>query len=166
MLNVVLVNPEIPPNTGNIGRLTLGTGTRLHIVGEPNFDLDNDRALKRAGLDYWDDVDLTTHSGWTDYKTDRDGQFVLATKFADRTYDEISYEPNDSLIFGGETRGVPSTLAEDSDVVPVCLPMNDRIRSYNVCNTVTVLLFEALRQMDCPLDRTPFSPLDQTHTQP
>jgi len=166
LLNVVLVNPEIPPNTGNIGRLTLGTRTKLHIVGEPNFDLENDKALKRAGLDYWEDVKFRTHADWSEYKSDRDGQLILATKFADRSYDEVSYRPNDSLIFGGETHGVPRNVAEDPDVVPVCLPMTDNIRSYNVCNTVAVLLFEALRQMEESLSRTPFSSLDQTCTDP
>lgn len=164
MVNVVLVNPEIPPNTGNIGRLTLGTGTNLHIVGEANFDLQNDRALKRAGLDYWEDVDLKTHEDWSDYTSDRAGQFILATKFADRSYDEVSYERNVSLIFGGETQGVPSSVSDDPEVEPVCLPMTDDIRSYNVCNTVAVLLFEALRQIEDSDKRTPFSSLDQTHT--
>ncbi len=166
MLNVVLVNPEIPPNTGNIGRLTLGVGAKLHIIGKPSFDLDDDRDLKRAGLDYWEDVDLSTHDSWCKYKSDRDGQFIVATKFASCSYDEVKYKPDDSLIFGGETQGIPQSIAEEPEVIPVCLPMTENIRSYNVCNTVSVLLFEALRQNDIDPDRTPYSPLEQTCTRP
>lgn len=164
MLNVALMNPEIPPNTGNIGRLTLGTGTNLRIVGEPSFDLENDRALKRAGLDYWEDVEPTLHANWDDYKRDVGGDYYLATKYAERSYREVRYREGDSLLFGGETRGAPAEVVEDPDVTPVCLPMNDRIRSYNVCNAVAVVLFEALAQIRSDEQRTPYSKTDRDRT--
>lgn len=165
MLNVVLINPEIPPNTGNIGRLTLGTGTNLKIVGEPNFDLDSDKALRRAGLDYWDDVDVDTYPDWLSYKSTHSGKYILATKFAERSYEEVDYHLGDSLLFGGETGGVPRNLANDPTVTPVCLPMTESIRAYNVCNVAAVILFEAIRQVKPDeLSLTPFSETDETHT--
>lgn len=164
MLNVTLLNPEIPPNTGNIGRLTLGTGTNLHIVGNPSFDLETDQALKRAGLDYWEDVDLTLHPDWSTYRSDVDGDYYLATKYAERSYRDVDYSEGDSLLFGGETKGAPEEVVEDRAVTPICLPMNDRIRSYNICNAAAVVLFEALAQLPSSPEKTPYSASERDRT--
>lgn len=158
MFDVTLVNPEIPPNTGNIGRLTLGAKSGLRIVGDPAFDLSDDAALKRAGLDYWEDVDLTRHESWANYKTETTGRYHLITKFAGAPYHRADFQPGDQLIFGGENHGVPDTVHEDPDVTAWCLPMSDRIRAFNVCNAVAVVLFEALRQNRPDwFSETPFS---------
>lgn len=158
MITVVLLNPEIPPNTGNIGRLTLGTNSRLIIVGKPEFDLSNNAALKRAGLDYWEKVDYTLYESWNEYKTATAANRVLVTKFASQPYSEINYKQNTHIIMGGENSGAPEEVHEDPDVQNVCLPMSDEIRSYNVCNATAVVLFEALRQLSPPWFRqTPYS---------
>lgn len=158
MFTVVLVNPEIPPNTGNIGRLTLGSGSRLWIVGQPGFDLDENTATRRAGLDYWDRVDWKRFSGWTSYRREPAPQRVLVTKFAERPYHDLNYRPGAHLIFGGETKGVPEQVQTDPELERVCLPMTNQIRAYNLANSVAVVLFEALRQID-PEDfrSTPYS---------
>jgi tRNA (cytidine/uridine-2'-O-)-methyltransferase len=165
MFNVTLVNPEIPPNTGNIGRLTLGTGTQLSIVGEPNFDLRNDRMIKRAGLDYWEDVKLTEYADWESYKAATENNYFLVTKFAQRSYTDVDYQPGDNLIFGGETNGVPEKISNDPVVETICLPMSDAIRSYNICNSVAVVVFEALKQNDTGPAQTPYSNLNADCTE-
>ncbi len=158
MLTVVLYRPEIPPNTGNIGRLTLGTGTRLRIVGKPNFKLDEESAVKRAGLDYWHKVQPVCHANWTDYlKTPCNNRYLL-TKFADYPYHRVNYQKNDHLIFGGETRGVPDSVKNTPEIIPICLPMKQQIRAYNLANSVAAVLFEALRQISPDwFSRTPYS---------
>ncbi len=162
MLNVVLLNPEIPPNTGNIGRLTLGTNSRLIIVGQPGFDLSSDAAVKRAGLDYWDDVDVVLYDNWQDYKKDTTGPRFLVTKFAARRYDQADYQPGSHIIMGGENKGAPEEVHEDPDVTRVCLPMSGKIRSFNVCNATAVVLFEALRHISPPwFQQTPYSDSDR-----
>lgn len=165
MFNVVLYEPEIPPNTGNIGRLTLGTDAKLFIVGEPTFDLKNHSKLKRAGLDYWEDVKLNTSQSWSKFKDTTEPEYYLVTKFADKPYFEANFEAGDNLIFGGENKGVPENVAEDPDVNPICLPMSNKIRSYNVCNSVAVVLFEAIKQTSGnQFSSTEFSELDQSYT--
>jgi len=150
MFTVVLLNPEIPPNTGNIGRLTLGTNSKLVIVGEPSFDLSNDSALKRAGLDYWEKVDFEVYENWTEYKEATEANRILVTKFASKPYSEIKYEPGSHIIMGGENSGAPDVVHNDPEIQRVCLPMSEEIRSFNVCNATAVVLFEALRQVSPP----------------
>ncbi|MGM0380744.1 MAG: tRNA (cytidine(34)-2'-O)-methyltransferase [bacterium] len=158
MLTVVLLNPEIPPNTGNIGRLTLGTSSKLIIVGEPAFDLSNDAALKRAGLDYWDKVDYKLYEDWEEYKTSTEAPRFLVTKFAPQSYSSVQYQPDSHIIMGGENSGAPEKVHRDPDLQRVCLPMSGEIRSFNVCNATAVVLFEALRQLSPPwFSDTPFS---------
>lgn len=159
MFNVVLYKPEIPPNTGNIGRLTLGSGCKLSIVGEPLFELDNDSAVKRAGLDYWENVELQQYDDWTTYiDSDSPKSRFLITKFADRPYHSAEFYPGDHLIFGGETRGVPDSIQNSSTVKPICIPMKNEVRSYNLANSVAVVLFEALRQVNPDwFNNTPYS---------
>jgi tRNA (cytidine/uridine-2'-O-)-methyltransferase len=148
MVTVVLVNPEIPPNTGNIGRLTLGTRTELMIVGEPSFELDSDTAVKRAGLDYWEDVDPDHFTSWEEYLDHTTAsQRFLVTKFTDKPYTDVEYDEETHLIFGGETRGVPDTIHQSGAVTPVSIPMNDHIRAYNLANSTAIVLFEAIRQI-------------------
>ncbi len=158
MMNVVLLNPEIPPNTGNIGRLTLGTNSRLIIVGQPAFDLSNDAAVKRAGLDYWADVEVELYDSWEEYKGATSGPRFLATKFAPTRYDRAGYQPGSHIIMGGENKGAPAEVHEDPEVTRVCLPMSGKIRSFNVCNATAVILFEALRQVSPDwFEETPYS---------
>lgn len=160
MVTVVLVNPEIPPNTGNIGRLTLGTDSKLTIVGDPSFRLDSDTAVKRAGLDYWDEVNLTRFSDWETYlESTSPPQRFLVTKFTDTPYTSVSYHEDTHLIFGGETRGVPEKVHESNEVTAVSIPMNDDIRAYNLANSTAVVLFEALRQIDWS-DNSPYGDKD------
>ena len=157
MFHVVLIRPEIPPNTGNIGRLTLGTGTRLHIVGDPLFDLDRNTAVKRAGLDYWERVDWVHHSDWESYREETEGPRVLLSKFGDRTYTDYPFSDETHLIFGGETQGAPKTIHKNKQIPSLHVPMNDKIRSFNLANTVGIVLFEALRQNGfLDLHQTPY----------
>lgn len=148
MITIVLVNPEIPPNTGNIGRLALGTGAELVIVGEPSFDLDANTAVKRAGLDYWEDVDPLHYTSWERYLDETNpNRRYLVTKFADTTHTTANYTDDTHLIFGGETRGAPQKIHDAGEVDSVAIPMNpEGIRSYNLANSVAIVLFEALRQ--------------------
>jgi len=158
LFHIVLIRPEIPPNTGNIGRLTLGTNTRLHIVGEPQFDLDRDTAVKRAGLDYWERVDWIQYPDWETYRDRTDGPRVLLSKFGETAYTEYSFSDETHLIFGGETRGAPETVHQDKQIPSLHIPMNNEIRSFNLANTVGIVLFEALRQNQFPgLENTPYS---------
>jgi tRNA (cytidine/uridine-2'-O-)-methyltransferase len=146
MFNVVLVEPEIPPNTGNVGRLCLATKSTLHLVKPLGFSLD-DRQLKRAGLDYWDDVDLKVWDSWDDLmKGNRSGQcnYLVTTK-SKRAYWDVKFEPGDFLIFGRETKGLPEKLlaahAEDCITIPM-----EGTRSLNLATAVGIVLFEAIRQ--------------------
>ncbi len=147
LLDLVVVEPEIPPNTGNLGRLTLGWGTRLIIVGEPSFDLSNDAALKRAGLDYWSEVDLVRFAEWKEFKRQHDGALHLLTKRASQPLAETTLRHQDALVVGSETRGAPEEVRRDPDVRAWTLPMSDQIRSYNVCNAAAMGLYEAHRQL-------------------
>jgi tRNA (cytidine/uridine-2'-O-)-methyltransferase len=145
MFNVVLVEPEIPPNTGNIGRLCLATGSTLHLVKPLGFSID-DRELKRAGLDYWKEVDVKL---WDSFEQVRDdnvdaGFFFLTTK-SDRAYYDVNFRPDDFLVFGRETKGLPeSLLAAHSDEL-LTIPMRGT-RSLNLATAVGIVLFEAMRQ--------------------
>ncbi len=146
MPTVVLINPEIPTNTGNIGRLTLGCGAGLTVVGEPSFDLSDDAALRRAGLDYWPRVELSRYTCWEDYLNGTEGDRVAVTTRASKPYHRHEYDPDGHLIFGGETKGVPERVIRHDSVEPVRLPMRDTVRSYNLANAVAAVLFESLRQ--------------------
>jgi len=149
MIRVALVEPEIPPNTGNIARLCAATRVPLHIVGVPGFRMD-DRAVKRAGLDYWPEVNLTRHPDLASlHATLTEARFVYLTKKADTSYVDWTFGINDCLVFGRETRGLPDDLLRDN--WPNCLriPMaNSRVRSLNLATSVAMVLGEALRQVD------------------
>lgn len=148
MIRVALVEPEIPPNTGNIARLCAATGTPLHIVGVPGFRLD-DRAVKRAGLDYWPEVEIHRHSDLPSlYEKLADARFIYLSTKGDISYVDFKFEERDCLIFGRETRGLPETLLRANWERCLTIPMsNPRVRSLNLAVSVGIVLFEALRQI-------------------
>ena len=147
MITVALVEPEIPPNTGNIARLCAATNTPLHIVGVTGFRMD-DRALRRAGLDYWPEVNLTRHLKLESlYESLQEARFVYLTTKADRIYTDWDFQTDDCLVFGRETRGLPEDLLranwENCLRIPI---LNPNIRSLNLATAAGIVLFEALRQ--------------------
>ena len=148
MASVALVEPEIPPNTGNIARLCAATNTPLHIIGVTGFRMD-DRAVRRAGLDYWPEVQLTRHKDIEAlYSHLPHARFVYLTTKADRCYTDWTFHDEDCLVFGRETRGLPEDLlrANWSNCLKIPMP-NPRVRSLNLATAVGIVLFEALRQL-------------------
>jgi len=146
MFNVVLIRPEIPPNTGNVGRLCLATQSTLHLVKPLGFSLDN-RQLKRAGLDYWDEVDLKLWDSFDALQRSQPSNasyFFLTTK-SKRPYYEMRFQPGDFLVFGPETKGLPESLLGANNDRCVCIPMHGT-RSLNLATAVGIVLFEAVRQ--------------------
>jgi tRNA (cytidine/uridine-2'-O-)-methyltransferase len=147
-LHVVLVAPEIPPNTGTTARLCAATETRLHLVGPLGFSL-ADRHLRRAGLDYWPEVDVEVHADWESFRRRHPrASLYLFSAHAERSYTSATYRPGDFLVFGGETRGLaPDLLAAYADR-NYTIPMSRRtVRSLNLANAAAVVLYEALRQL-------------------
>ena len=148
MLNIVLVEPEIPANTGNIARSCLAAGASLHLVKPLGFSID-DRSLKRAGLDYWKNVQVTV---WESLETlfamqpDGTRYFFLTTK-CDRPYYSAEFQSGDFLIFGRETKGLPEKLLEGNRARLLTIPMTDHTRSLNLATSVGIVLFDALRQI-------------------
>jgi tRNA (cytidine/uridine-2'-O-)-methyltransferase len=146
MFNIVLVEPEIPPNTGNVGRLCLATNSTLHLVKPLGFSLE-DRQLKRAGLDYWEDVDVKTWDSLDELiKTKQSGEccFFVTTK-TKRAYWDVRFRPGDLLIFGRETKGLPEDLLRTNEPQCITIPMTGT-RSLNLATAVGIVLFEAVRQ--------------------
>jgi tRNA (cytidine/uridine-2'-O-)-methyltransferase len=145
MFNVVLVEPEIPPNTGNVGRLCLATKSTLHLVKPLGFSLE-DRQLRRAGLDYWDDVDLRTWESLDALLAERSEKrcFFVTTK-TKRAYWDVNFRPGDFLIFGRETKGLPESLLAANESDCITIPMAGT-RSLNLATAVGIVLFEAVRQ--------------------
>lgn len=148
MLHVALYEPEIPPNTGNIARLCAATFTSLHIVGVTGFRMD-DRTLKRAGLDYWDEVDLHRHVTLDDlYAALPGSRFIYLTTKSTTSYTTWSFQDNDCLVFGPETRGLPEAVLSANRDRCLTLPMpNKNVRSLNLATSVGITLYEALRQI-------------------
>ena len=148
MLSVALVEPEIPPNTGNVARLCAATNTPLHIVGVTGFRMD-DRALRRAGLDYWPEVKLTRHRDLELlYQSLPRARFVYLTTKADRSYTDWTFQSDDCLVFGRETRGLPEDLLRANWDRCLKIPiLNPNVRSLNLATAVGIVLFEALRQL-------------------
>ena len=151
MLSVTLVEPEIPPNTGNIARLCAATNTPLHIVGVTGFRMD-DRAVRRAGLDYWPEVQLTRHKDLAAlYESLPQARFVYLTTKSDKLYTDWSFQPDDCLVFGRETRGLPEDLLHANWDRCLKIPIfNPKVRSLNLATAVGIVLFEALRQLGNP----------------
>ena len=147
MITVALVEPEIPPNTGNIARLCAATRVPLHIVGVSGFRLD-DRALRRAGLDYWPEVILHRHPNIESlYAFLPTARFIFLSTKAEISYTDWSFEPNDCLVFGRETRGLPEQLLRENWDRSLTIPiLNSQVRSLNLATSVGIVLYEALRQ--------------------
>ncbi len=145
-MKVVLVQPEIPPNTGSIARTCAGMRIPLHLVKPLGFSLD-DRHLKRAGLDYWPHVDLTVHESWQDFLSLHGHERLwFCTKRGAAVYSRVRFEPDDVLVFGRETRGLDPAITEAFPERLIKIPIIGQIRSYNLSNAVSTVLFEALRQ--------------------
>jgi tRNA (cytidine/uridine-2'-O-)-methyltransferase len=148
MLNIVLFEPEIPANTGNIGRTCVATNTRLHLIEPLGFRLD-EKSLKRAGMDYWKDLDVTTYIDFDDFMAKNPGaKIYMATTKAPNVYTEVAYEPDCYIMFGKESAGIPEEILVQHPDEAVRIPMIGDIRSLNLGNSVAVLLYEALRQND------------------
>lgn len=147
MFNVVLVEPEIPPNTGNIGRLCLATGSTLHLIKPLGFSID-DRELKRAGLDYWKEVEVRLWDSFRDLRqtVPPEARFFFLTTKSDRAYYDVAFQPGDFLVFGRETKGLPETLLAAHSEELLTIPMRGT-RSLNLATAVGIVLFEAMRQV-------------------
>ena len=146
MFNVVLIEPEIPPNTGNIGRLCLATGSTLHLVKPLGFSTD-DRELRRAGLDYWKEVSVRTWNSFDELQQNQETSaryFFLTTK-SGRAYYEVKFRQGDFLVFGRETKGLPENLLAENGERCLTIPMQGT-RSLNLATAVAIVLFEAVRQ--------------------
>ena len=146
-LHIVLYQPEIPQNTGNIGRLCVGTGSTLHLIKPMRFLLD-EKSLRRAGLDYWQELDLQVHDDLSEiYKLFPPQRIYLCTTKTDRAYSALDYQPNDVFVFGPESRGLPESLLKAHPGQCVTIPMTGSIRSLNLANSVGIILYEAIRQI-------------------
>lgn len=146
MLNIVLHEPEIPANTGNIGRTCVATGTRLHLIEPLGFRL-NEKNLKRAGMDYWDELDVRTYIDFDDFLEQNQGaRIYMATTKAPHVYTEVQYEPDCYIMFGKESAGIPEEILVKHKEDSIRIPMIGDIRSLNLGNSVAVILYEALRQ--------------------
>ncbi len=146
MLNIVLYEPEIPANTGNIGRTCVATGTRLHLIEPLGFKL-NEKSLKRAGMDYWKDLDVTTYIDYQDFlEKNPDAKIYMATTKAHKVYTDVEYEPDCYIMFGKESAGIPEEILVEHEEDCMRIPMNGDIRSLNLGNSVAIVLYEALRQ--------------------
>ena len=146
MLNIVLYEPEIPANTGNIGRTCVATGTRLHLIEPLGFRLD-EKSLKRAGMDYWKDLDVTTYIDFNDFMEKNPGaKIYLATTKAPNVYTDVKYDPDCYIMFGKESAGIPEEVLVEHKEDSIRIPMLGDIRSLNLGNSVAIVLYEALRQ--------------------
>ena len=148
MLNIVLHEPEIPANTGNIGRTCVATGTRLHLI-EPLGFLLNEKALRRAGMDYWPELEVVRYINWEDFLVKNpQAKIYMATTKGRHVYTEVSYEPDCYLMFGKESAGIPEEILKEHPDTCVRIPMIGETRSLNLSNSAAIILYEALRQND------------------
>ncbi len=153
MLHIVLVNPEIPQNTGNIARTCAATNARLHLVKPLGFSVDA-KEVKRAGLDYWEFVDLEVHESMDSFmeKYFLNRKFLATTK-GDQLYTDIQFKDEDMILFGRETTGLPRDFIQEHKEFAIRIPLseNTRLRSLNLSNSANIILFEALRQLEFPV---------------
>lgn len=146
MLNIVLHEPEMPANTGNIGRTCVAAGARLHLIEPMGFRI-NEKSVKRAGLDYWDKLDVTIYDDYSDFlKKNPNVKIYMATTKAHQTYTEVSYEDDCYIMFGKESAGIPEEILVEHEKDCIRIPMIGDIRSLNLSNSVAIVLYEALRQ--------------------
>ena len=149
-LNIVLIEPEIPQNTGNIARTCAATGARLHLVGPMGFHI-TDKQVKRAGLDYWDKLDITFYDSTEEFfEKNKDGKFYYFTTKAEQAHSDVEYPNHCYLVFGKETKGLPEELLKDNHDTCVRMPMRGIIRSLNLSNAVAIGTYEVLRQWNYP----------------
>ena len=151
-IHIVLVEPEIPPNTGNIARSCAATGAALHLVKPLGFSID-DKSLKRAGLDYWPYVDVRTHESLEEFMAEYEGRrMFLATTKGGSIYTDVEFQDGDMILFGKETAGLPRDFIEEHKERAIRIPMSKdtRLRSLNLSNSANIILFEALRQLGFP----------------
>ena len=146
MMNIVLFEPEMPLNTGNIGRTCVATNTRLHLIEPLGFKL-NEKAIRRAGLDYWDKLDVTVYCDYQDFLDKNPGaKIYMATTKAKHVYTDVRYEPDCYIMFGKESAGIPEEILVENEETCLRIPMWGDIRSLNLANSVAIVLYEALRQ--------------------
>lgn len=146
MLNIVLFEPEIPANTGNIGRTCVATGTRLHLIEPLGFRL-TEKNLKRAGMDYWEHLDVTTYIDYQDFlEKNPNAKIYMATTKAPNVYTDVTYEPDCYIMFGKESAGIPEEILVEHKEDSIRIPMVGDSRSLNLGNSVAIVLYEALRQ--------------------
>ena len=146
MMNIVLFEPEMPLNTGNIGRTCVATNTRLHLIEPLGFKL-NEKAIRRAGLDYWDKLDVTVYCDYQDFLDKNPGaKIYMATTKAKHVYTDVRYEPDCYIMFGKESARIPEEILVENEETCVRIPMWGDIRSLNLANSVAIVLYEALRQ--------------------
>ncbi len=148
-LNIVMVEPQIPQNTGNVARTCAATGARLHLVGPMGFKID-DAKLKRAGLDYWHLLDITYYDSLEDFFAKNNGEFFYFSTKARHVYSDVKYPDNAYLFFGKETAGLPEELLRDNPDRCVRIPMISEARSLNLSNSIAIGVYETLRQWDFP----------------
>ncbi len=150
MLNIVLYEPEMPANTGNIGRTCVATGARLHLIEPLGFQI-NDKMLKRAGLDYWPKLDVTVYEDFDDFLAKNSGaKIYMATTKSKQKYTDVAYEEDAYIMFGPESRGIPEEILLDNKESCVRIPMMPGERSLNLSNSVAIMVYEALRQQGFP----------------
>lgn len=145
-MHIILHQPEIPANTGNIGRTCVATGTDLHLIEPLGFVL-NEKTVKRAGMDYWEHLDVTRYMNFDDFKAKHPGAKIwMATTKAKKVYTEADFGPDDYIMFGKESGGIPEEILVDNEDTCIRIPMLSDIRSLNLSNSVAIVLYEALRQ--------------------
>ena len=147
-MHIILHQPEIPANTGNIGRTCAATGVSLHLIEPLGFRL-NEKEIRRAGMDYWEHLDVTRYMNFDEFKSMHpDAKIWMATTKARQTYSEVSYGPDDFIMFGKESAGIPEELLVDYEKTCIRIPTLPQIRSLNLSNSVAIVLYEALRQQN------------------
>lgn len=147
-MNIVLLEPEIPQNTGNIGRTCCATGTKLHLIEPMGFRI-NEKSLKRAGMDYWEHLDVTIYDSYRDFsEKNANARIWYATTKAPNRYSDVKFEEDDFIMFGKESAGIPEEILVENQENCIRIPMNPQIRSLNLANSVAIVLYEALRQND------------------
>lgn len=145
-MNIVLHQPEIPANTGNIGRTCVATGSVLHLIEPLGFRL-NEKEIKRAGMDYWKDLDVRRYINYEDFLEKNPGAKIwMATTKAKHVYTDVAFGPDDYIMFGKESAGIPEEILVENEDTCIRIPMLDKIRSLNLSNSVAIVLYEALRQ--------------------
>lgn len=145
-MHIILHQPEIPGNTGNIGRTCVATGTSLHLIEPLGFRLD-EKSIRRAGMDYWEKLDVSRYMNFAEFQEKHPGARIwMATTKARRTYTEVHYSPDDYIMFGKESAGIPEEILVEQEENCIRIPMLPAIRSLNLSNSAAIVLYEALRQ--------------------